>query len=163
MRTIQPDDGLVHTARARGVAEREMAVSAERLFATLEDGPSWGKWLKVIRNVTWTSPKPFGTGTTRTVTLRSGIVVDEVFSAVEPARRMSFSVCSTNSRLLSGLGEAYELQSLAPDRCRLRWTLALKLVGPLAGLEPALPRLLPPVQRQLLKKLERVALGFGNR
>jgi hypothetical protein len=52
--------------------------SAEQLFAALEDGPSWSKWVPLIRDVTWTSPKPFAKGTTRTVTLVGGIRVDEV-------------------------------------------------------------------------------------
>lgn len=160
MRPIQPDERLVQNARARGIAEREMAVSAERLFATLEDGPSWGKWLNVIQNVEWTSPKPFARGTTRTVTLRGGVVVDELFSAVEPARRMSFSVCATNSGLVSGLGESYELEPIGPDRCRLRWTLALRLAGPLAAVEPLVSLALPGVQGRLLKRLERVARDF---
>ena len=48
------------TAKARGTAEREMAVSAEQVFATLEDGPSWSKWVPLIREVAWTSSQPFG-------------------------------------------------------------------------------------------------------
>jgi hypothetical protein len=42
------DEQLLKTAKARGTAEREMAVSAEQLFATLEHGPSWSKWVPVI-------------------------------------------------------------------------------------------------------------------
>lgn len=160
MRPIKPDERLVHTARARGVAEREMAVSAERLFATLVDGPSWGKWLTVISTVDWTSSTPFGKGTTRTVSLRAGIVMDEVFSEVEAPRRMSFSVCRTNAGVLAGLGEAYEVEPIGPDRCRLRWTIALKLAGPLAGVEPIVGLALPAVQRQLMRRLERVARDF---
>jgi hypothetical protein len=67
MRALPVDEEFVGTAKARAVAERETAVSAEQLFATLEDGPSWSKWVPLIREVTWTSPKPFAIGTTRTV------------------------------------------------------------------------------------------------
>ena len=72
MHVLMVDEQLVETARARGTAEREMAVSAEQLFATLVDGPSWSKWVPVIREVIWTNPKPFGKGTTRTVKLVGG-------------------------------------------------------------------------------------------
>ena len=64
---------------------------AEQLFATLEDGPSWTKWTGVIREVTWTSLKPFAQGTTRTLTFCGGITFDEVFWAWEPNQRMAFS------------------------------------------------------------------------
>ena len=60
MRALPVDEEFVHTAKARAVAEREMAVSAEQLFATLEDRPSWSKWVP-LSEVTWTSPKPFTT------------------------------------------------------------------------------------------------------
>ena len=59
------DERFVHDARVRAVAEREMAVSAQQLFAVLEDGPSWSKWVPLIREVDWTSPRPFAKGTTR--------------------------------------------------------------------------------------------------
>jgi hypothetical protein len=42
MHVVKVNRELVSTAKARGVAEREMAVSAEELFATLEDGPPTG-------------------------------------------------------------------------------------------------------------------------
>jgi hypothetical protein len=59
---------------------------------------------------------------------RGGLAIDEVFSEIEP---------------------------IGGNRCRLRWTPALKLGGPLAGVEPLLSLDLPTVQRQLMKRLER--------
>jgi hypothetical protein len=116
MHALTVDQHLLETARARAVAEREMAVSAAQLFATLEDGPSWAKWTGVIREVSWTSPKPFAIGTTRTVTLRGGITFDEVFWAWEPNRRMGFSVNAASIGLLSGLSEVYEIAPLSSER-----------------------------------------------
>ena len=60
MHVLTVDEHLVDTAKARGIAEREMAVSAEQLFATFEDEQSWPKWVPGMREATWTSPKPFG-------------------------------------------------------------------------------------------------------
>lgn len=114
MHTLTVDEQLVETAKARAVAEREMAVSAERVFATLEDGPSWAKWTGVVRTVTWTSPKPFAKGTTRSLTLAGGINLDEVFWAWEPPRRMGFSVAAASIGWVSAFTEVYEI---AP--CRL--------------------------------------------
>jgi hypothetical protein len=38
MHVLRVDEQLVETGKARDFAEREMAVSVEQLFATLEDG-----------------------------------------------------------------------------------------------------------------------------
>jgi hypothetical protein len=48
MHAVKVEPELVSTAKARGVAEREMAVSAEQLFATLEDGSSYSQWVPAI-------------------------------------------------------------------------------------------------------------------
>ena len=120
MHVLKVEQELVSTARARGTAEREMAVSAEQLFATLADGPSYSKWVPAIRRVTWTSAKPFGTGTTRTVSLVGGARVDEVFWAWEPGRRIGFSISASSTRWLSALTELYEITAISSDRCQLR-------------------------------------------
>jgi hypothetical protein len=158
MHALTVDERLVETAEARGTAEREMAVSAEQLFATLEDGPSWSKWVPVIREVTWTSPKPFTKGTTRTVKLMGGITLDEQFWTWEPHRRMGFSVTASSNRWLSALAELYEITPLGADRCKLRWTLAMSLPGLLAKIEPFMKPSLPAAQQRILRKLEQVAI-----
>lgn len=157
MHLLTVDEQHVNTAKARGTAEREMAVSATQLFATLEHGPSWSKWVPVIRNVRWTSPQPFGKGTTRTVDLVHGVRMEEVFWAWEPNRRMGFSVTAASIGWLSALSELYEITSLSPERCLVRWTLAQSYAGRLRTVEPVLKRGLPTAQSRLLKALERVA------
>ncbi len=39
MHVLTVNEHLLETAKARAIAERKMVVSAEQLFATLEDGP----------------------------------------------------------------------------------------------------------------------------
>jgi hypothetical protein len=157
MHALTVDEQLVNTAKVRGTAEREMAVSAAQLFATLEDGPSWSKWVPVIRDVTWTSARPFGKGTTRTVHLLRGARMDEVFWAWEPNHRMGFSVTAASVGGMSALSELYEITPLSPERCHVRWTLAQSFAGRLRTIEPVLKRGLPIAQRRMLKTLERVA------
>jgi Polyketide cyclase / dehydrase and lipid transport len=135
-----------------------MAVSAEQLFATLEDGSSYRKWLPAIfRDVTWTSPKPFAKGTTRTVKLVGGITNDEVFWAWEPNRRMGFSITAASKRWVNALSELYEITPLSSGHCTLRWTLAMSLPGVLGRIEPYLGRIMLMGQERMLKALERVA------
>ena len=157
MHVLTVDEHLLETARARAVAEREMAVSAEQLFATLEDGPSWTKWTGVVREVSWTSPKPFAKGTTRTLKLGGGITLDEVFWAWEPNRRMGFSVTAASIGWLSGLSEVYEITPLSSERCKLRWVVAASFPGVLGRIEPGIGPVFQMNQRRLLRNLERVA------
>ncbi len=144
-------------ATARSVAEREMAVSAEQLFSTLEDADSWGQFFPVIRRVEWTSPRPFGTGTTRTVTLVGGVKLDEVFWTWEPGRRMGFAITASSTRALKGLVETYDITPLADQRCVLRWQMAMELNGPLRFIERYMGASLLRTQTRLLKRCERVA------
>ena len=160
MHILTVDEHLLETAKARAIAEREMAVSAEQLFATLEDGPSWIKWTGVIREVTWTSPKPFAKGTTRTVKLAGGINLDEVFWAWEPNRRMGFSVTAASIGWLNAFTEVYEIAPLSSERCKLRWVVAASFPGRLGKIEPGIARIFQIIQRRLLKKLERAAREY---
>lgn len=73
----------------------DLAITPEQLFEVLADPQAWPRWATVITKVTWTSPEPFGAGTTRIVEMRGGIVGDEEFISWEPFTRMAFG--STNA------------------------------------------------------------------
>jgi hypothetical protein len=163
MHVLRVDERLVETARARSTAEREMAVSAEQLFATLEDGPSWSKWVPVIREATWTSPMPFGVGTTRTVIVAGGIRNDEEFWTWEPNRRMGFSITAASRRWVDALSELYEIAPISSECCRLRWTMAMSLPGVLSRIEPYIGRGISIAQARMLNTLERVAREHSSR
>jgi hypothetical protein len=157
------NEQLVENGKARAIAERDMAVSAEQLFATLGDGPSWAKWTGVVREVVWTSPKPFAIGTTRTLKLGGGVTFDEVFWAWEPNRRMGFSVTAASIGWLKALSEIYEITPLTSESCGLRWVVAASFPGVLGKLEPGIGRIFQIIQRRLLKKLERAARELPTR
>ena len=89
-----------------------------------------------MREATWTSPKPFGKGTTRTVKMAGGIRIDEVFWAWEPNRRIGFCFAAASIGWLNALAEVYEIAPLSRERCKLRWTLAVSLPGLLSNIEP---------------------------
>lgn len=148
------------TTTAAGSAEVEMGVSAEQVFAALEDGPSWIRWVPVIVDVKWTSDKPFTVGTTRTVYLSGRIQVDEVFWAWEAPKRVGFYVEKTNSRLLRGLAECYDVTPIDADRCTVRWRMAIKLNRPLTFLERYMRLSLGTALERLLSGLEREARKF---
>jgi len=162
MHPLSSDENLLMSAKARAVAEREMAVSAEQLFATLVDEHSWTEVSVAIRKVTWTSPQPFAVGTTRSVTFAGGITIEEKFWAWEPNRSMGFAVTATSTRWLRGLVELYEITPVTSERCKMRWILAASLAGWLGRIEAGIARMFQLNQRQMLAKLEQVAANFPS-
>ena len=134
------------TAPWRFRASAEVPVSAAAAFAIFEDAPSWPKFFRGLRGVEWTSPKPFGVGTTRTVSLGMANVFEHFFRW-EQGSRFSFYLLATQSPLplFHSLAEDYLLEPLAENRCRFTYTV---------GIEPALPlRLTGPLGRASLRKM----------
>ncbi len=83
-----------------------------------------------IRRVEWTSPKPFGVGTTRTVYMAGGLVGDEEFIAWEPGRRMAFRFDAISRKQVDAFVEDYRVEDLGSEVCRVSWTMALAPLGP---------------------------------
>lgn len=107
----------------------DLAITPEQLFEVLADPQAWPRWATVITKVTWTSPEPFGAGTTRIVEMRGGIVGDEEFISWEPFTRMAFRFNECSTRAVGAFAEDYRVQAI-PGGCRLTWTMAQKLAGP---------------------------------
>ncbi len=151
-------EDLLRRAQAHSIAEREISVPAEHLFAALEDGATWCKFFPVIRKVEWTSPKPFSVGTTRTVTVLGGGRLDEVFWAWKPGIRMGFAITAASNRALKGLVELYDVIPLGDKRCKLRWEMGMEMNGRMSVAERSMPSSLHRTQTWCMKRLERVAL-----
>ena len=136
------------TGPNRTTLVQEVAKPAETLFRILEDGPAWKEWLGI--EVEWTSPKPFGIGTTRTVaTARQ--VMDETFLAWDEGRRMAFRF-DRSTLPLRAFAEDYVIEPTGDGSCELRWHYAFEWTGPLA---PVTSRLFGAV----FKRTGRRALG----
>jgi hypothetical protein len=159
MHPLEPaGSDLLQRARAHSVAEREIPVPAEHLFSILEEGETWCRFFPVIRKVEWTSPRPFGEGTTRTVTVVGGIRLEEVFWTWKPDRRMGFAVTAASNNALKGLVELYDVIPIEDRRCRLRWEMGMELNGRMNAAERSMPSSLYRTQTWCMKRLERVAL-----
>ena len=78
-----------------------------------------------LRGARWTSPRPFGVGTTRTMPALYGLlIVDEIYFRWDEGRRHSFYVRRTNLPMFRRLAEDYLVESVAPDASRFTWTIA---------------------------------------
>ena len=123
----------------------EIPLPAERVWAdlTAEDTLAW---CRILKRITWTSPRPFGVGTTRTASALGGAnVLREVFFRWEEGRQMSFHVVEASAPLFRRFAEDYLVEPASDSSCRLTWTIA--------G-EPRLPgALADPLNRRLLGTL----------
>lgn len=116
------------TAPARFEAVVEIAATPEDVFEAFEDAASWPAWAPPIKRVEWTSPPPFGVGTTRTVTLIGG-VGKEVFIAWERGRRMAFRFTETSMPNTAAFAEDYQVTDLGDGWTRVRWIMAMEPTG----------------------------------
>jgi len=121
------------TAPAKFVAEVEIGATPDDVFEAFEDADSWPQWALPIKHVEWTSPKPFGIGTTRTVTMIGG-VGKEVFIAWDRGRRMAFRFTETSMPNTAAFAEDYQVTDLGSGRTRVRWTMAMEPTGPSAAM-----------------------------
>src|SRR5436305_3480754 len=85
-------DDFLRSAPQRQVEVFEIAQPADQVWQALtaEDTLSW---CRALAGVTWTSPRPFGEGTTRMVRAPLGaLVLKEVYFRWQEGRRKSFYV-----------------------------------------------------------------------
>jgi hypothetical protein len=102
----------------------EIAQSAQRVWAELTS-ESTLSWCRALAGVTWTSARPFGVGTTRTVrTPLSLLMLKEVYFRWEEGRRKSFYVSEATLPLFRGFAEDYLVEETSPTSCRFTWTVA---------------------------------------
>ncbi len=121
-------DEWIDTAPVRLVNRVVVDASPERIWAALEDADMWPRWATVITHVEWTSERPFGVGTTRTVTMRGGMTGYEEFIAWDPHRRMSFRFNEASMNGVRAFAERYTIDP-APGGTSVEWVMAMQPSG----------------------------------
>lgn len=118
------DEGFLTTAPYRYSRTWAIDRPAEKVWAELvSDVPL--HWCRGL-DVTWTSPPPYGVGTTRQAVAAKLITVQERFFAWDEGRRYAFGVSHVNLPLFAGLAEDYVVEPDGPERCTFRWTIAVE-------------------------------------
>jgi hypothetical protein len=94
-------------------------------------------WCKLLRGISWTSPRPFGVGTTRTArTIGNASVITERYFRWEEGRRQSFYAVESSVPLFRRLAEDYLVEPTSETACRFTWTIAIE---PRPAVRPANP------------------------
>ena len=123
------DHSFFQTAPACYRATVEVRASSEEIFDSLENAEDWPIWAAPITKVEWTSPKPFGVGTTRTVTMVGNMVGEEEFIAWERGSHMAFCFTRASSAMIEAFGEDYQVVDLGNGTCSVTWTMAIETGG----------------------------------
>ena len=111
--------GEAYLAKAKqSSAVHRFPFPPEMVWNALLDGAAWTEWLP-ITDVIWTSPKPYGPGTTRTVEIENE-VIEETFFAWEEKRRMAFRF-ERATLPVSAAVEDYRVKPVEGG-CELHWS-----------------------------------------
>jgi hypothetical protein len=139
------EEGFFDTAPVRLGAAFEIPRPATQVWADLTaDDPL--AWCRILQGITWTSPRPFGVGSTRTARSLAGTsILMERFFRWEEGRRKSFYVIETTVPLFRRFAEDYLVEPTSESSCRFAWTIAFEP-------RPA-ARIANPVYRLLLGTL----------
>lgn len=118
------DESFLTTAPERYTATWSIAQPAEQVWAELT-GERPLHWCRGL-SAAWTSPRPFGVGTTRKVKVLGGAIsLDEHYFIWEEGRRKAFYGTAANLPLFASLAEEYVVEPEGPERCRYTWTAAI--------------------------------------
>ncbi len=126
------DVDFYDSAPARYTTVVELPVSPAALFEIFDDPDSWPKWAPGIGKVVWTSERPFGVGTTRTVIFWGGMEVYERFFRWDPGKEMAFYFEGITQEIWTRFGEHYAVEDLGDGRCKLTWRVAYAPTGTFA-------------------------------
>ncbi len=123
------DMSFFYTAPACYRATVEVEAAPEEIFDSFENADDWPVWALPITKVEWTSAKPFGIGTTRTVTMIGNMVGEEEFIAWERGSHMAFCFVRASSPMIEAFGEDYQVVDLGGGRSSVTWTMAMETGG----------------------------------
>lgn len=149
------EDTFVDTAPTRLINTVEVAATPQQVWAALEDAAAWPRWATVIKHVEWTSPRPFGVGTTRTVRMSGGMTGFEEFIVWEPYARMGFRFNQATMNGVRAFAERYEIEPITPERTRVTWIMAMAPTGVSRAIVPVTA----PVMRRMFGRMLR---AFGR-
>jgi Polyketide cyclase / dehydrase and lipid transport len=105
--------------------EKRFAATPEEVWESLTSDQSLAAWGPSIKRVTWTSPRPFGIGTTRDVVAPGGATMRERYFRWDEGRNHSFYVYESTLPLFNRFVEDYLVEADG-DRTRFTWVLALE-------------------------------------
>ena len=142
--------------------QKRFAAPPDQVWEQLTSDASITAWGPATKDVNWTSPRPFGVGTTREVHALGGPRMRERFFRWEEGTRKSFASYESTLPLFKRFAEDYSVEPDGADTL-VTWVVAMeptdKLALPFTVLAPAVKaafgRLLGDGQRFWAKNSKR--------
>jgi len=144
-------------------AEEIVKASPEQIFEVFEDAHAWTVWAMPIQKVEWTSPRPFGVGTTRTVSMMGGMDGYEEFIAWEPGKRMAFTFVGCSKDSTDKFLEDYRVTDLGDGSCRVEWHMAMETRGASRHMMFLTRPLMRLANRSMFKKFRKYTEAYAAR
>jgi hypothetical protein len=120
------DAGVFATASQIYRYPIRLQVSPARVWESIASDESLAAWGLGVRRLTWTTPRPFGVGTTREVVLPlNSMTVREHFFRWDEGAGYSFYVYETNRPGIRQFAENYEIEADGSGAL-LTWTIAIE-------------------------------------
>lgn len=105
--------------------QKRFAAPPQTVWDSLTSDESIAAWGSTLKSVTWTSPRPFGVGTTREVAPPVGPRMRERYFLWEDGRRHSFAVYESTAQLFTRFAEDYLVEPDGDDTL-FTWILAIE-------------------------------------
>lgn len=117
------EESFLAEATRRVIVDVTVNRSAADVWAELTEDNPMAPYCRAITDITWTSPRPFGVGTTRTTRVLGGLFkLDEVYPHWEDERRKVFVGVRTIPPVMRRVAEEYLVEPVDDASCRFRWT-----------------------------------------
>ena len=133
-------------------AEASVPASPEAVWPAFADASAWPSWFTGMQDAHYTSPAPYGVGSTRRVRVMS-VEADETILAFDVGKCFAFRVDSANLPLASALVEIITLEAVG-GATRVVYRQALE---PKAWMRLLAPLLRRGMERGLRRGLEGLA------
>ena len=157
--------GLEFLEETKNVFRSEQIVKAtpEQIFDVFEDEEAWTVWAFPIQRVEWTSPKPFGVGTTRSVYMMGELKVYEEFVAWERGKRMAFTFVGASKDNPERFLEDYRVTDLGNGTCRVEWYMGMEKRGGVTWRDTFTRPIMTMVNRHMFRKFKRYTEEYASR
>ncbi|HEY2717626.1 MAG TPA: SRPBCC family protein [Solirubrobacterales bacterium] len=120
------DESFFETAPVRMSAHFEVPRPAAEVWGELT-GERPLHWCRILQDVRWTSPRPFGVGTTREVKALWGAnLLREHYFRWEEGRQHSFYVVESTAPLAKRFAEDYLVEPTGEGSCRFTWKIVFE-------------------------------------
>jgi len=138
------DEDFLRAAPHVFTYQKRFAAPPQTVWESLTSDESIAAWGSTLKSVNWTSPRPFGVGTTREVAPPVGPRLRERYFLWDEGRRHAFAAYESTAQVFHRFAEDYLVEPDGSDTL-FTWVVALepnsRLTLPVKVLAPAIKAL----------------------